>query len=203
MNIQLSGIGKQFNYKWIFRNLDLQINAGERIGISGHNGSGKSTLIKLLSGYLSQTSGELIYIHDNKKIIREDIFRYIAICAPYIDLINEFTVKEMVHFHSRAANMGKVEEIIEFCYLEESANLHVQDLSSGMLQRLKLGLCLSTPAQIYLLDEPTSNLDKQGINWFRKSMKIVSSDAIFIVASNVEHDFPNDCRMVQLPYVNL
>src|SRR5690606_16625404 len=98
MNIQLSGIGNQFNSKWIIRNLDLQINAGERIGISGHNGSGKSTLIKLLSGYLSQTTGELIYVVDNKKIMRDDIFRHISICAPYIDLINEFTVTEMVHF---------------------------------------------------------------------------------------------------------
>ncbi len=203
MNIQLSGIGKQFNYKWIFRNLDLLINSGERIGISGHNGSGKSTLIKLLSGYLSQTSGELIYLHDNKKIIRDDIFRYISICAPYIDLINEFTVKEMVHFHSRAKGMGNVEEIIEFCYLEKSSNVHIQDLSSGMLQRLKLGLCLSTPAQIYLLDEPTSNLDKQGIDWFRKSIDIISPNAIFIVASNVENDFANDSRMIQLPYGNL
>lgn len=203
MNINLSCIGKQFNYKWIFRNLDLQINSGERLGISGHNGSGKSTLIKLLSGYLSQTTGELTYSFNEKKVSRDDIFRYISICAPYIDLINEFTVKEMVQFHSKAKNIGKVDEIIAFCYLEDSSNVHIQDLSSGMLQRLKLGLCLSTPAQIYLLDEPTSNLDKQGIDWFRNSINIVSTDAIFIVASNVEHDFPKDCRMIKLPYVNL
>jgi ABC-type multidrug transport system ATPase subunit len=199
MYIKLTDIGKQYDYKWIIRNLTGDIPSGSRLSIKGHNGSGKSTLVKLLGGYLSQTCGAIEYWNQEKLISREHIFRHLTISAPYIDLIEEFTVLEMVQFHSKLKHISKPEEIIKFAYLEESAHTPVQFLSSGMLQRLKLALCFRTDADLFLFDEPTSNLDAAGISWYRHALHELPQKATVVVASNVEHDFPENSITWDMP----
>ncbi len=199
MHIKLTDIGKQFDYKWIIRNFTEEIPSGSRLAIRGHNGSGKSTLIKLLAGYLSQTCGTIEYFNHEKLTSREHIYRYLTISAPYIDLIQEFTVLEMVNFHGKLKHISTPKEIINFAYLEESAHTPVQFLSSGMLQRLKLALCFCTDADLFLFDEPTSNLDAKGIAWYRESLQHLSQQATVVVASNVAHDFPDNALTWDMP----
>jgi ABC-type multidrug transport system ATPase subunit len=199
MQISLTNVGKQYDYKWILRGLNYEIPSGSRVAISGHNGSGKSTLIKILSGFLSQTSGEVIYTLENRNILREHVFRHTAIAAPYIDLIQEFTVLELARFHCQMKKMTDPMELIRFCYLENSANKPVQYLSSGMLQRLKLALCLMSPGNLFLLDEPTSNLDSRGIDWYQSALQNMPKEATVIVASNMQHDFPENAMHLSMP----
>ena len=199
MQISLTNVGKQYDYKWILKGLTFEIPSGSRVAISGHNGSGKSTLVKILSGFLSQSSGDITYALENRTIPRDQVFRHIAIAAPYIDLIQEFTVLELARFHCQLKKMEDPMALIRFCYLENSANKPVQYLSSGMLQRLKLALCLMSPANVYLLDEPTSNLDSQGIDWYQKALLQIHKDATVIVASNMQHDFPENAMHLSMP----
>jgi len=199
MRIKLTDIGKQFDYKWIIRDFTEDIPSGGRLAIKGNNGSGKSTLIKLLGGYLTQTTGSIEYLQGESLIGRDAVYRHLTIAAPYIDLIQEFTVMEMVHFHGRLKRIENPHEILEFAYLKESAHTQVQYLSSGMLQRLKLALSFCTPADFYLFDEPTSNLDSKGIQWFREALQQLPKTATVVVASNVEHDFPENATVWNMP----
>jgi ABC-type multidrug transport system ATPase subunit len=201
MYVLLDQIGKRYQFKWIIKGMTLEIPKGGRLAIKGHNGSGKSTVIKLLSGYLSPSSGSVKWMINEQRIDRENVFQHIALAAPYMDLVAEFTVKEMISFHCRSKGITSQDEIIEFCYLKEAADVQVQFLSSGMLQRLKLGLALKTPASFYLFDEPGTNLDNRGQEWFKRALELLPEQATVVVASNAEADFADNSTFLQMPYV--
>ena len=85
MIIKASGLGKKFQKDWIFRNFDYQFEANKTYAITGPNGSGKSTLIKVLSGMMPATEGEIGY--DNGTAIQEEEFyKHLCIAAPYLEL---------------------------------------------------------------------------------------------------------------------
>ena len=99
VQIELSKIGKRYK-RWIFRDIDLIFQPAGTYGITGHNGIGKSTLLRVISGYTSPTSGLVKYNHATKGLLdAQTAATSIAFAAPYIDLIDELTVLEMINFH--------------------------------------------------------------------------------------------------------
>lgn len=194
MNVKLKNIGKRFNREWIFRNLNFEFSEGENSAILGGNGSGKSTLLQLISANISASEGEIIY--DNGPIISSDeIFRYLSFASPYLELPEEYTLEEAIRFHKKFKkfrNNFSVQKIISLTELENSKNKQLKNFSSGMKQRVRLALAVLSDTPLLLLDEPCSNLDKQGIDWYRNLISENSSGRLIIVCSNHqfhEHDF--------------
>src|SRR5580704_8263208 len=101
MKISVKDLGKRFNREWIFKNLTFEFETGNIYAVTGPNGSGKSTLLQILWGQLPQSEGTLSYTNDRGSIPQEEIFKSIAIATPYLELIEEFTLREMVQFHFR------------------------------------------------------------------------------------------------------
>ena len=99
MLISLSNLGKRYNYEWIFRNLTFTFESGTSYAILGHNGSGKSTLLTIISGHNLPSEGELSYSLSNQPIAPESAFRHLSLTAPYLELVEEFTLQEMLAFH--------------------------------------------------------------------------------------------------------
>ncbi|HLR37710.1 MAG TPA: ATP-binding cassette domain-containing protein, partial [Chitinophagaceae bacterium] len=99
MILSLNNIGKRYNYEWIFRNLSTTLESGNRYAILGPNGAGKSTLLKILSGSLSPSEGKAVFSQDGVEINIDYIYQYVSIVAPYLELIEEYTLKELFHFH--------------------------------------------------------------------------------------------------------
>jgi ABC-type multidrug transport system ATPase subunit len=191
MKISLAEVGKRYNYEWIFRNINLEFSPGKAYAILGHNGSGKSTLINLLSGYLSPSEGILTHTYQSKIISADNIYRYLSFTAPYLELIEELTLTEAVKYHTRFRKMltASPSELIQKLYLEKSKDKFIKDFSSGMKQRLKLGLAIYTDAPLLLLDEPTTNLDQDGINWYLEHVNLNRQNRLLIVSSNVAHEY--------------
>ena len=191
MKISLAGVGKRFNYEWIFRDLNYEFLPGTAYAILGHNGSGKSTLINVLSGYLSPSEGSLNHSFKNKIVTPDNIYRYLSFTAPYLELIEEFTLTELVHYHTRFREMltANPAELIQKLYLQKARDKYIKDFSSGMKQRLKLGLAIYTKAPLLLLDEPTTNLDEEGINWYLEHVQQNRQQRLVIVSSNVAHEY--------------
>ena len=96
--ISLSGIGKKFNGRWIFRNIDFRILKGERIRITGNNGSGKSTLLQIISGYVTPSSGKISWSAASKIIPVEKYYHNFSMASPYLELIEDFTLRENFDF---------------------------------------------------------------------------------------------------------
>ena len=196
MRIKLSDVAKRYRREWILRKINLDLQEGGRYGIKGPNGSGKSTLLKMLSGHLTPTKGSIQFLREGQEIPVAEVYHHLAYAAPYIELIEEFTLKEAIHFHQRFRPLLTdltVDALIDRLGLQRARSLPVAQFSSGMKQRLKLALACCTQANYILLDEPTTNLDEQGVNWYHELLNDFIGTRLLVIASNV----PDDYRICQ------
>ena len=195
MHITLSKISRKFNYEWIFRDVDFEFEEGNAYAILGSNGSGKSTLLQIISGHLHPSAGTISYSHHNKPIEAEKFFSHVTYSGPYLELIEEFTLSEMLTFHSHFRtfrNNMDVNAVMEATGLVRNRNKPIKYFSSGMKQRVRLALALLTESEVVLLDEPAANLDRKAIEWYRNLVFTNRNNRIIIVCSNSqseEHDF--------------
>jgi len=194
-SISTENLGKKFNYEWIFKNLSFKFLFGESYAIIGINGSGKSTLLQVLAGALPPSEGKIWYERENKKIVAEEFYQYLSWASPYLELVEEMTLAEQIEFHFKMKPSSYLlrssQELIEILRLEKSKNKFIKNFSSGMKQRLKLGLAFYTDTPLLMLDEPTSNLDAQNIAWYKEEISKQIGSRLVIVASNQseEYDF--------------
>lgn len=179
----------------------MQFASGSQYAIIGPNGSGKSTLLKIISGNLTPSSGSVMYAIENRNIPVEEIYRYVTYTAPYIEMIEEFTVAEAITFHFRFKSCAKgltIAEVPGMIALEGHENKFVKNLSSGMKQRLKTGLTILSESPILLLDEPTTNLDAEGIVWYNNMINRFGHNRIVIIASNIEREYAFCSQVIQI-----
>jgi ABC-type multidrug transport system ATPase subunit len=192
--IQVKNASKRFHNEWIFKNLDLELSSGDTLAITGGNGSGKSTLLKCLSGAIPLTSGTIQYQAGSTQISEEHWFRSLALATPYLELPEEFTLSEVINFHFQFKNPLQnrtTTEILEILGLEKHKSKAISQFSSGMKQRVKLALAIFSEVPFLLLDEPTTNLDTQGLSWYLKLIQQYSPGRILVICSNDprEYDF--------------
>src|ERR1700712_3057411 len=192
MKITLQNIGRRFNRDWIFRNIDYTFTSGETYAILGPNGAGKSTLLQVLNGSLAPSVGDIQFSADDKSIEIDTVFKQLSLAAPYLELIEEFTMGEMTDFHFKfkayRPGMDK-EAVISLLNLEGGRNKLIKYFSSGMKQRLKLALAFCSDTPMLMLDEPTSNLDSQGVDWYLNLVQQFAADRLTIICSNQQHEY--------------
>ncbi len=192
MDIILENIGRRFNRDWIFRQLDYHFTAGQSYAILGPNGSGKSTLLQLIASSLTPSVGRIRYISQGKPIEADHIYRSISMAAPYMELIEEFTLIEQIRFHFSHKNYLKgcgEQELMALLGLQHAMAKQIRHFSSGMKQRLKLVLACCTDAPIVLLDEPTTNLDKHGVDWYLHLVNQIKDNRLLVICSNQEQEY--------------
>ena len=185
--IQLTDAGKRFRFDWIFRRLDYSFESGERYALLGPNGSGKSTLMKVLSGHLSLSKGQIRFLENGKAIDPDNVYRLVSYAAPYIELIEEFTLEETLRFHARLKPLlpgFDTDRLYELLELPKARHKELRFFSSGMKQRVKLALAVCSDTPVLLLDEPTTNLDLNAIAWFKRLVETHAGDRLLVIASN-------------------
>ncbi len=183
---------KRFQYEWIFKNLSLQLKSGDSLAITGGNGSGKSTLLKCLSGVIPITSGKISFEVDHSLIPESEWHKKLSLAAPYLELPEEFNLRELIQFHfnfKKPLNGISPKELIDTLYLDQHSSKPVSQFSSGMKQRVKLGLAVFSDVPLVLLDEPTSNLDKKGIAWYSELIQKFQKDRIIVICSNEPREY--------------
>lgn len=191
MEITLKNIGRRFNRDWIFRGIDFNFRHQQKYAILGPNGSGKSTLLSVILGSLTPSEGELKYFSD-KEISVENIYQYISFAAPYLDLVEEFTLQETIEFHFQFkpyADGLNAKAVLDLLGLQQSKDKALKHFSSGMKQRTKLALACCAKTPILMLDEPTSNLDAQGVDWYLSLVERFAVDKMIFVGSNQPHEY--------------
>lgn len=193
-------LSKRYNRDWIFRNFSSSFEAGNTYAVTGPNGSGKSTLLQVLWGQLPPTEGSVEYKIDGITIPVEEIYKEVSIATPYLDLIEEFTLQEMVRFHFKMRQLREglqTESIPDLLELSHAKNKSIGFFSSGMKQRLRLGLALFTQAPFVFLDEPFTNLDVHAIAWYKKQLKHLEKSIVFI-ASNDPKEYEGAFGVIQV-----
>lgn len=201
MRIVLDHIGRRFNREWIFRNVNYSFEQGNAYAILGANGSGKSTLLQIIAGSLSCSEGKISWHQQQQKIDDEAVYQTISIATPYLELIEELSLSELIEFHfsfkSRKDNLSN-KAIIELLGFEKSKNKAIKYFSSGMKQRTKLALAFCSDTPVLFLDEPTANLDNQGIEWYKRFVKDFTTNRLVVVCSNQEHEYDFCSQMLNI-----
>ena len=201
LTITVADLCKRFNREWIFRSLNYRFLSGNIYAITGPNGSGKSTLLQVMWGQVPQSSGTIRYAKADSEIPMEETFRHVSIATPYMDLIEEFTLTEMVDFHFKLKKLRpgiKKEDLANRMYLEDAAEKQLINFSSGMKQRLKLALAFYTEADAYFLDEPGTNLDSRAFGWYIRELTLLPREAIIFVASNNPEEYPQNATILNI-----
>ncbi len=197
MEIILSDTGKKFSTEWIFRKVNVTFEDKKAYAILGRNGSGKSTLLQVIAGNLHPTTGTVRYFHENQEIPVEKIFRQLVMVAPYQELIEEFTLKEMLTFHFSFKSMMpgfSLDKAIDRLGFRTSTTKQLRQFSSGMKQRVKLIQAFLSDVPLLLLDEPTMNLDQSGTEWYLNLVEELTKNRNVIVCSNLEQQETGFCK---------
>ncbi len=187
-NVILKNVRKNFGPLTVFDSISFELGVGDSLAITGKNGSGKSTLVKIIAGLLSQTSGEVIYQLNRKIVDKLDWFKYVGFVAPYLQIYDEFSGYENLEIIAKIRGMknykDKIHEILNRVNLFSRKDDLVRGYSSGMKQRLKYALALLHKPPLLILDEPTSNLDLEGVEMVWAIAEEQKRNGILIIATN-------------------
>ncbi len=199
MNIAGKNLGKKFGKNWVFRNLDIEIIPGDFLALTGPNGSGKSTLLQIISGYLSPSVGKVL--HDGKNL-DPDHFKLISFTSPYVEFPEEMTLTEFLKFHSSfRRQILTSEEVSKRSQLP--LNKRISEFSTGMKQRVQLCTAFYYENEAIFMDEPTSNLDDQGFEWWKNELNLRDQNTPLILASNQKREIELSRATISLKDKNL
>lgn len=193
MTIVGEDVGKKFGKNWIFRHQNFEISSNQTVAITGKNGAGKSTLLQIVSGFLSPSEGVIQFNNQST----DDAKALIEFIGPYTELIEEFTLQELLTFHSHFKK-----PLSSFSEMADAASLvldkPISSFSTGMKQRVKLILSFYFQNSLLLMDEPTANLDEEGIKWWKEEVEKVMDRQLIIIASNQKEEISLCSEIIQL-----
>lgn len=187
VSITLNKLGKKFNREWIFRDLNYEVPVAGKLAILGGNGSGKSTLLQIISGFVTPNEGEVSYHVQGVKTEPEKTRHLISFASPYLQLIEDFSLSEIAEhaaIFKPFVNRMTGAAFIDLLELKPAKDKAIKQFSSGMKQRLRLGLAILADTPVLLLDEPTSNLDKNAVGWYKNLINNYATNRTVIVCSN-------------------
>jgi len=197
----LTNLSKTFNRELLFKQLNAEFTPRSATAITGRNGSGKSTLLKIIAGLQLPSEGSAALQIDGKLVSTDQHYQYLSFAAPYIELIEEYTLQEMLAFYFKLkplALSASIEQLPDLLLLSKARNKEIRSFSSGMKQRLKVGLAFYTETPLLLLDEPTSHLDEEGKKWFQKNLSAIQNQRTIIIASNEEEEIESCTKRIHL-----
>lgn len=191
LQVTLQSLSKRYDREWIIKEVSYQFTSGTCYGITGRNGSGKSTLLRMIAGHLSPSRGQISFLYEGKAIGADQIPPLLSYVAPYIDPIEEFTLEEALRFHFKFKPLRpglSLSGLPQELGLLPAAQQSIYTFSSGMKQRLMLGLALFSDTPLVLLDEPTTTLDQPAQQWFQDQLARHKEGRLVVIATNVQSD---------------
>ncbi len=163
--LRLDGVTQRFGDVVAVRDINLTIAAGELVALLGPSGCGKSTLLRIISGFMPQTEGRILF--DGKSVDHlASNRRGVGIVFQNYALFPHMTVRQNVAYglevqrKARDLVAARVDEMLALVQMMEFADRYPRQLSGGQQQRIALARCLAVDPQILLLDEPFGALDK-------------------------------------------
>jgi heme exporter protein A len=187
-------LSKKYSGKTIFTGLNFNLEMGQSAVIIGRNGSGKSTLMKIISGLISPSTGKMKFMNEGKELEKESVRTNMGFVSPYLNLYDELSALENLRLFSGLKSRSnkhddeKLKSQLQLVGLYERRNDEVKAYSSGMKQKLKIAFSLLHEPTLLLMDEPRSNLDRDGISIIENIAMKQKDKGILIIATNDEDD---------------
>ncbi|MEZ4758093.1 MAG: ABC transporter ATP-binding protein [Flavobacteriales bacterium] len=189
MEVNLRSVRKSFGREIVLLGIDHTLSSGSRTALLGPNGSGKSTLLQLIAGAMLPTEGTVVHRMAGREVAVDEVYRKVSIAAPYLGLYEELSLRQMIDLHKRVKPLRNgldTVAVARSARLEHALDKPLTQYSSGMKQRAKLAIAILSDTPLLLLDEPTSNLDADGVQWYMQLLEAHVAGRTLVVASNAQ-----------------
>lgn len=200
MSVEIRNITKLFGKQKALDRVSFTIGKGELAGFLGPNGAGKSTLMKIITGYLTATEGEVlvnqaVVIPENTGIRRE--IGYLPENNPlYTDLYVKEYLEIIAGFYKLAGKKKRVAEMVELTGLTSEQHKKIGALSKGYRQRVGLAQALIHDPSVLILDEPTTGLDPNQLEEIRRLIREISREKTVILSSHIMQEVEAVCNRI-------
>lgn len=200
--IELKNITKYYGDFPAVTNISFKIERGEIVGLLGPNGAGKSTTMKMITGFMPPTSGELSV--GGNDIVSQSIEarRRIGYLPETVPLYTDMTVYSYIEYMGLLRGLNKknikskVDNVIEICKLEDYRNSLISKLSKGFRQRVGISQAIIHEPEVLVLDEPTIGIDPNQVVETRQLIKNLSGEHTLILSSHILPEVSSICERV-------
>ncbi len=188
ISLEVKNLNKRYMFVKALNNFSVTFEKGKVIGLLGPNGSGKTTLMRILSGLLHKTSGEILYEGNLKG---KELKERVAFMPTESHLYEWMTIEQTIKFYSeffKDYDSAKVYEVIKVLELE--AKKTIKTLSTGQRGRLKVALTIARKAELYLIDEPLNGIDPISRDMILDMLATeITPDKCIVISSHLVHEF--------------
>lgn len=189
--IEVNNLTKKYGNKVVLNNLSFNVKKGEVVGFLGPNGAGKTTTIKMLTGFLPATAGEVKICGYDVREEPDRVHTSLGYLPENNPVYPSMRVIEYLKFVARLKGVSfrkissHIFDVIEQCDLKDYRKAVIKNLSKGFKQRLGLAVALVGDPEVLILDEPTSGLDPYQVVQFRKIIESLSSRHSILISSHI------------------
>ena len=202
MSIRIKDITKKFGTQLAVNHISFEVRTGEIVGFIGPNGAGKSTTMKMITGTLPPTLGEIhikgMNVLTNRKKIKT-LIGYLPEHNPlYLDMYTREYLKYVASFYLMTGKnaASRIDQIIELTRLGDEAHKKISSLSKGYRQRVGLAQALLHDPEILILDEPTSGLDPNQIVEIRNLISAIGKEKTVLLSTHIMQEVEAICDRV-------
>lgn len=203
MSIRVNDVIKYYGQQKALDGVSFEIPDGEIVGFLGPNGAGKSTMMKIITGYIPQSSGQVWVNGMDSTSQSMEIRRCIGYLPEHNPLYNHMYVKEYLHYvagiYKLGANKGpRVREMIDLTGLGDEQNKKIKELSKGYRQRVGLAQSLIHDPQVLILDEPTTGLDPNQLEEVRNLIRVIGQNKTVMLSTHIMQEVEAMCKRVMI-----
>lgn len=188
--VQTNGLTKKVKDKVLVSNVNLHIKKGEIYGFLGQNGAGKTTIMKMLTGLIHPSSGEIALFGERLTENKKSGLKRVGSIIEYPLFYEHLTARENLQLHCEYLgfyDQKAITQALDMVHLKGIEGKKVKDFSLGMKQRLGIGRAIITKPELIVLDEPTNGLDPIGIKDMRDLIRMLNKEygMTFLLSSHI------------------
>ncbi len=198
MSIKVNFVSKVYGTQTALENISFSAEKGQIIGFLGPNGAGKSTMMKILTGFIKQTKGEVFIDGIDLSQQPLEVQKIIGYLPEHNPLYAEMYVREYLQFHGSIFNISKneINNCINRVGLEIESHKKINQLSKGYKQRVGLAAAILHNPKVLILDEPTTGLDPNQLVEIRELIKELGTDKTVLFSTHIMQEVEAVCDRV-------
>ena len=200
--IKFDNLTKYYGDLCAVDHVNFEVNKGEVLGLLGPNGAGKTTIYRILTGYLSPTSGNILVKDFNLNENQLQIKKLIGYLPEEAPIYHEMLVYDYLNFVAdirgvaKTEKLGHLKDLAELCGLAEVMHMTIAELSKGYRQRVGIAHALMGDPEILVLDEPTSGLDPNQIVETREIIRRIGKEKTIVFSTHILSEAEATCDRV-------
>ncbi|MBU8920710.1 MAG: ABC transporter ATP-binding protein [Bacteroidales bacterium] len=200
--IEITDLTKYYGDLCALDHVSLTIERGKVLGLLGPNGAGKTTAMRILTGYLSATSGSIVARGLDVEKNALEIKRMIGYLPESAPLYQDMLVYDYLVYVAEIRGLGsdamadRIQDLVKICGLKDVMHRSIHELSKGYKQRVGLAHAMMSDPEILVLDEPTSGLDPNQIVEIRDIIRKIGAEKTVILSTHILSEVEATCDRV-------